>query len=301
MDQKHPHGRGEDLKSTKKSAQARETPPRAWGRRAVPALAVAVSGNTPTGVGKTVASAATSGLGRKHPHGRGEDSPCGASSPDRCETPPRAWGRQSYYIGSHQSDRNTPTGVGKTPCRPSQLHQMQKHPHGRGEDFHCVVCSALYEETPHGRGEDLAPLWETHNLIETPPRAWGRLLGPDDQVVLAGNTPTGVGKTVSGVTGSFDMGKHPHGRGEDIACLRALACRIETPPRAWGRHQTDKIPYSIPGNTPTGVGKTSFVYLGEPFRRKHPHGRGEDATARPAVHGHGETPPRAWGRPGSSS
>ncbi len=153
---------------------------------------------------------------------------------------------------------------------------MQKHPHGRGEDFHCVVCSALYEETPHGRGEDLAPLWETHNLIETPPRAWGRLLGPDDQVVLAGNTPTGVGKTVSGVTGSFDMGKHPHGRGEDDSIFNRMDTQSETPPRAWGRLYCRETSAVRDGNTPTGVGKTRTGHLRAPQSGKHPHGRGED-------------------------
>ena len=195
MDQKHPHGRGEDLKSTKKSAQARETPPRAWGRRAVPALAVAVSGNTPTGVGKTVASAAASGLGRKHPHGRGEDSPCGASSPDRCETPPRAWGRPHAALHSSIKCRNTPTGVGKTGVSWQGVCRNRKH--------------------PHGRGEDPFPVASSMPTSETPPRAWGRRGVRRGPRCRLGNTPTGVGKTVVEVIRQEDVRKHPNGRGED--------------------------------------------------------------------------------------
>ena len=50
------------------------------------------------------------------------------------------------------------------------------------------------------------------------------------------NTPTGVGKTKSSSGFGHEIGKHPHGRGEDY---------------------TDE--YTIPQfyrNTPTGVGKT---------------------------------------------
>ena len=154
MDQKHPHGRGEDLKSTKKSAQARETPPRAWGRRAVPALAVAVSGNTPTGVGKTVASAAASGLGRKHPHGRGEDPVTPDTATRLPETPPRAWGRPSFFLAALVGLGNTPTGVGKTRRYRLGVHLTRKHPHGRGEDWPLASMPSCFQETP--------------------PRAWGR-------------------------------------------------------------------------------------------------------------------------------
>ena len=195
MDQKHPHGRGEDLKSTKKSAQARETPPRAWGRRAVPALAVAVSGNTPTGVGKTVASAAASGLGRKHPHGRGEDfwgQMIRWCSP---ETPPRAWGRPCPVSLARLIWGNTPTGVGKTHHVYLERHKLQKHPHGRGED------------------DSIFNRMDTQS--ETPPRAWGRLYCRETSAVRDGNTPTGVGKTRTGHLRAPQSGKHPHGRGED--------------------------------------------------------------------------------------
>ena len=50
---KHPHGRGEDLKTTALRARLWETPPRAWGRLTADPLTLCRFGNTPTGVGKT--------------------------------------------------------------------------------------------------------------------------------------------------------------------------------------------------------------------------------------------------------
>ena len=92
--------------------------------------------------------------GKKHPHGRGEDSPPEPVTFHAEETPPRAWGRHEGCYRAVQHGRNTPTGVGKTYPKGSRLHMSQKHPHGRGED---------------------AP---SHNSVsppvETPPRAWGR-------------------------------------------------------------------------------------------------------------------------------
>ena len=51
------------------------------------------------------------------------------------------------------------------------------------------------------------------------------------------NTPTGVGKTLRGRWGRRHPGKHPHGRGEDASAPSLQPLCLETPPRAWGRHQ----------------------------------------------------------------
>ena len=51
--QKHPHGRGEDLKELWQRMVYQETPPRAWGRPGATGQTTSVTGNTPTGVGKT--------------------------------------------------------------------------------------------------------------------------------------------------------------------------------------------------------------------------------------------------------
>ncbi len=51
--EKHPHGRGEDLKGGDIIERDKETPPRAWGRQTAVRLEKDASRNTPTGVGKT--------------------------------------------------------------------------------------------------------------------------------------------------------------------------------------------------------------------------------------------------------
>ncbi len=112
---KHPHGRGEDNPRRRGTGQNAETPPRAWGRPGISVGDIFITGNTPTGVGKTLPMLMPPEVFKKHPHGRGEDQI-----------------RKSIEI---LIKRNTPTGVGKThPCYSSE-QPLEKHPHGRGEDF----------------------------------------------------------------------------------------------------------------------------------------------------------------------
>ena len=217
------------------------------------------------------------GLPRKHPHGCGEDSrsDCGISA---CgETPPRVWGRPPSSPSSPSSPGNTPTGVGKTAYRQFRSILKKKHPHGCGEDVRDAA------------DRDLD--------IETPPRVWGR---PSSEYIIRSdnrNTPTGVGKTAGGCAPVVRVRKHPHGCGEDGHIPEARAEIPETPPRVWGRRDRCGVLAHMPGNTPTGVGKTP------PWRRtwartgKHPHGCGEDSRSDCGISACGETPPRVWGRP----
>ena len=94
MNQKHPHGRGEDQEVENDADTIKETPPRAWGRLGGGASVLMQQGNTPTGVGKTQLQPLIRRYPGKHPHGRGED-----------------W---KYSKTRMQQPRNTPTGVGKT-------------------------------------------------------------------------------------------------------------------------------------------------------------------------------------------
>ena len=72
------------------------------------------------------------------------------------------------------------------------------------------------------------------------------------------------------------IGKHPHGRGEDIGFTVIHEDGSETPPRAWGRPEIHEKVGTSEGNTPTGVGKTRGAGFGSCREWKHPHGRGED-------------------------
>ena len=93
---------------------------------------------------------------KKHPHGRGEEMILAEKLYAGRETPPRAWGRKSLHAEVRISSRNTPTGVGKKFSLGGFNAAGRKHPHGRGEED-----TALYTEC---------------ELIETPPRAWGRMV-----------------------------------------------------------------------------------------------------------------------------
>ncbi len=152
------------------------------------------------------------------------------------ETPPRAWGRRLSVIAYNGQTGNTPTGVGKT------IHSR----HG----------GTNIEKHPHGRGEDLIWYLRVHLGMETPPRAWGRQGNSCVFYSAQGNTPTGVGKTAVKIDKLEGFGKHPHGRGEDKCALWWSRKKQETPPRAWGRHICIHLLDHFGRNTPTGVGKT---------------------------------------------
>ncbi len=139
--------------------------------------------------------------------------------------------------------------------------------------------------------------------METPPRAWGRQLLIQMASLMITNTPTGVGKTVKHLISGSSLREHPHGRGEDRRWIPSRKSHSETPPRAWGRPLHGKYPPGKTGNTPTGVGKTHQGQPGAERRKKHPHGRGEDADQPDIAGQQEETPPRAWGRraPGRST
>ncbi len=113
--QKHPHGRGEDRRSSAARWACAETPPRAWGRPPGEGGLPLSHRNTPTGVGKTHQACQSLGCARKHPHGRGEDGSGLMPFGQGVETPPRAWGRRRRGRRRRRRHiRNTPTGVGKT-------------------------------------------------------------------------------------------------------------------------------------------------------------------------------------------
>ena len=152
-----------------------ETPPRAWGRRAIFSAIPFGERNTPTCVGKTAEEWEEECLQRKHPHVRGEDRTSNSCTEKHMETPPRAWGRHMDGDASLDDWRNTPTCVGKTFYQSQELFFNKKHPHVRGEDTFTSITLQV--------------------LSETPPRAWGRLCVSREREHGNRNTPTCVGKT----------------------------------------------------------------------------------------------------------
>ncbi len=88
-------------------------------------------------------------------------------------------------------------------------------------------------------------------------------------------------------------------RGEDVGSSERRYAAMETPPRAWGRRYGLTPRGCTYGNTPTCVGKTTCHGRWRTTWWKHPHVRGEDQTDKTIPLLKSETPPRAWGRPGS--
>ena len=254
--EKHPHVRGEDQRTTAPMELVAETPPRAWGRHNRPISTSLVMRNTPTCVGKTEAEVVEGVPPWKHPHVRGEDAFFYGSSSPSLETPPRAWGRLEARNPASSGMRNTPTCVGKTITARKRCSKLQKHPHVRGEDLRSSAARRI--------------------VIETPPRAWGRLMVSCPLRASRGNTPTCVGKTYFSHIRGLHKEKHPHVRGEDKPRLTKTLKNIETPPRAWGRQDVHEEKTRCHGNTPTCVGKTLEVDNVIAHVEKHPHVRGED-------------------------
>ena len=105
-----------------------------------------------------------------------------------------------------------------------------------------------------------------------------------------------MGKTLIKEVFFQDEQKHHHGRGEDRRVEEEMLFRSETPPRAWGRRSISGCGCDHLRNTPTGVGKTAYLYTKSRILWKHPHGRGEDPCESGIYSMSSETPPRAWGR-----
>ena len=172
------------------------------------------------------------------------------------ETPPRLWGRRQCGRSDLGPVGNTPTPVGKTQHRASELRASRKHPHACGEDRTIGL--------------------EIVQNMETPPRLWGR---PDYDAMFSetlGNTPTPVGKTREYLRAWRQCKKHPHACGEDHLVQSIIAFRH--------------------GNTPTPVGKTAVFCCNFILEWKHPHACGEDGYRRVHRAQRKETPPRLWGR-----
>ena len=196
--QKHPHGRGEDYRMGQRRWANWETPPRAWGRRGRLRFFVCAFGNTPTGVGKTACGALWPCWHRKHPHGRGEDARGKPARYAALETPPRAWGRRRGVRAGGDAARNTPTGVGKTRNPRQPAGRTGNTPTGVGKTTIVTGATPADRKHPHGRGEDARPTVAPCGDGETPPRAWGRPGCAFVPVLVDRNTPTGVGKTLTG-------------------------------------------------------------------------------------------------------
>ena len=133
-----------------------ETPPRAWRRPKPHSKNRFFRRNTSTSVEKTVPATACWKKRWKHLHERGEDDSGSESLVIFIETPPRAWRRLWLRMFLHGQARNTSTSVEKT--------------------FKIIALECMHKKHLHERGEDLFLLTVERDPVETPPRAWRRLI-----------------------------------------------------------------------------------------------------------------------------
>src|SRR5262249_41862305 len=130
----------------------------------------------------------------------------------------------------------------------------------------------------------------------SPPRPWGRLIGPVHAIITGRFTPTPVGKTAGKTFTPAVTSVHPHARGEDPKSRVRRKRVAGSPPRPWGRRPTLPVA-SVPGRfTPTPVGKTRGKWPIGSWRPVHPHARGEDWNGWRRMRSCSGSPPRPWGR-----
>ena len=169
----HPHGRGDNGRANRGRTYFGGSPPRAWGQSLQSLADRLVARFTPTGVGTIGISAPPHQRTTVHPHGRGDNLVAAAAEGVNTGSPPRAWGQSDCGGAVDLGERFTPTGVGTIFRTYEYAQSVTVHPHGRGDNFGCIV------QQFRRRG--------------SPPRAWGQCSSQDRRAEERRFTPTGVG------------------------------------------------------------------------------------------------------------
>ena len=214
--QVHPHRCGENSVEERAGYTDIGSPPQVWGKRNLADQFDNLQGFTPTGVGKTVAAAASALAITVHPHRCGENVVPSSVYIAYPGSPPQVWGKLGRPGGERKRFRFTPTGVGKTMSICVTLQTVTVHPHRCGENHHRSRASG-------------------HQL-------WF--------------TPTGVGKTFPRDICRIVNTVHPHRCGENSFARYGHLDRRGSPPQVWGKLAELLPTRSASRFTPTGVGKT---------------------------------------------
>ena len=131
-----------------------------------------------------------------HPHGRGDNGVRLRVNHYRVGSPPRAWGQLCVCPYCEFVKRFTPTGVGTTHSTAAVPHNLQVHPHGRGDNEPPRPGESALRFTPTGVGTTYSLTVALRFAPGSPPRAWGQLAGWRGRGGVARFTPTGVGTTM---------------------------------------------------------------------------------------------------------
>ena len=240
---------------TRSRLVARTIPTRVGKTHGTGAASDLIARTIPTRVGKTLRAWPSAVLSADHPHTRGENWPCGYSSPRRTDHPhtrgenfivvyippflpdhphtrgenerwsensrawfgpsPHAWGKLARSRRGIFEQRTIPTRVGKTFISKATKPPSPDHPHTRGENSTAPSMSI--------------------GSIGPSPHAWGKLAVG---IVGAGKRrtiPTRVGKTILGRKEKRFRPDHPHTRGENDRVSMSYFVRSGPSPHAWGK------------------------------------------------------------------
>ena len=156
---------------------------------------------------------------------------------------------------------------------------------------------SCFKKHLHVRGENAIASTSPNFGIETPPRAWRKLLSTMLLLPMPGNTSTCVEKTFSTLAPDDSSQKHLHVRGENFSAAYIDEYGMETPPRAWRKLCWMIFALICVRNTSTCVEKTCTKSRFTNLHKKHLHVRGENQYAQLVCNFHLETPPRAWRKP----
>ena len=252
------------------------SPPRTWGKRLWIVHRRFNDRFTPTHVGKARLSAGFRPHPQVHPHARGESAWTVGRARTTTGSPPRTWGKHQQREGVSDSQRFTPTHVGKASC--------------------CLPSPQVAAVHPHARGESRSASASSVKVRGSPPRTWGKHRQSYWRWQHSGFTPTHVGKALalSHTAGTGPV--HPHARGESPNAIASGMSHSGSPPRTWGKRLVTVVPIIMIGFTPTHVGKASDKRSSLPQIRVHPHARGESRRRQPDHQLRLGSPPRTWGK-----
>ena len=292
----HPHARGDNVHCVELTFVVIGSPPRAWGQRLISGTGAGGGRFTPTRVGTTTLPAAARVCAPVHPHARGDNARAYQFGHENDGSPPRAWGQRLSPSYPRLRARFTPTRVGTT--RPSVWSHSARTVH------------------PHARGDNSFLLNRSDGVSGSPPRAWGQLTVPDEELTLTRFTPTRVGTTCWPANASLFSSVHPHARGDNSRESECFRSSSGSPPRAWGQHtmlghrpmegrftptrvgttDTSTRRGAASRFTPTRVGTTYPLSDVTKHLSVHPHARGDNTVVSWKSLVPNGSPPRAWGQ-----
>ena len=171
----HPHGRGDNRRTSRGCRRCCGSPPRAWGQCYRRHYRSGAARFTPTGVGTMSTRRRCTACTTVHPHGRGDNRYRSSADAALVGSPPRAWGQSTAGARPTRVRRFTPTGVGTMRRRCPPVLRCAVHPHGRGDNREHVQRRVwVGGSPPRAWGQYLTIYYRGMTVCGSPPRAWGQ-------------------------------------------------------------------------------------------------------------------------------